>query len=51
METRAFFRVCFIQLSSYRTYEEWKPSIAFLSSACVLGSYRTYEEWKHPTQR
>ena len=34
------------KVSSYRTYEEWKPFQGYLSFAHRLGSYRTYEEWK-----
>jgi len=33
-------------LSSYRTYEEWKPSTTASSSGMYPCSYRTYEEWK-----
>ena len=38
------------QVSSYRTYEEWKLATAFLPCHSLLRSYRTYEEWKlNPT--
>ena len=33
-------------LSSYRTYEEWKPIYVKDADNGVVGSYRTYEEWK-----
>ena len=33
-------------ISSYRTYEEWKQSIADAIGVEVQCSYRTYEEWK-----
>jgi len=33
-------------LSSYRTYEEWKPLDTISSGRWNEGSYRTYEEWK-----
>jgi len=33
-------------LSSYRTYEEWKPVKAPTSPQENFCSYRTYEEWK-----
>ena len=34
-------------ISSYPTYEEWKPLSGVNISPDVLGSYPTYEEWKH----
>jgi len=33
-------------LSSYRTYEEWKPGTIAMNPSLAPGSYRTYEEWK-----
>ena len=33
-------------MRSYRTYEEWKPSILPIEEFYKNGSYRTYEEWK-----
>ncbi len=33
-------------MSSYRTYEEWKPLQYFISISWFYSSYRTYEEWK-----
>ena len=38
-----------VSLSSYRTYEEWKPVDDWVSQDDVDGSYRTYEEWKPGT--
>jgi len=38
---------CTEQLSSYRTYEEWKQFFNdFLNIPIYYSSYRTYEEWK-----
>jgi len=34
------------RLSSYRTYEEWKPGKPGAGKTLSAGSYRTYEEWK-----
>ena len=35
-------------MSSYPTYEEWKP-VTFVSKLVTLdSSYPTYEEWKPP---
>jgi len=33
-------------VSSYRTYEEWKRSLEYQTKKTNEGSYRTYEEWK-----
>jgi len=33
-------------MSSYRTYEEWKPIVWGMGGAVFSSSYRTYEEWK-----
>ena len=33
-------------MSSYPTYEEWKPLNSILSIFSYLRSYPTYEEWK-----
>jgi len=48
METQSCFRkVMSVFVSSYRTYEEWKPESTDWHSHNVFGSsYRTYEEWK-----
>ena len=36
-------------ISSYPTYEEWKPIIHKSIRIYIVGSYPTYEEWKHNT--
>ena len=41
---------CKRDFSSYRTYEEWKPSSSPQSVHRFVGSYRTYEEWKRNRQ-
>jgi len=39
--------IAWFYVRSYRTYEEWKQSIADAIGVEVQCSYRTYEEWKH----
>jgi len=34
------------KMSSYRTYEEWKPPTSLVDVLELVSSYRTYEEWK-----
>ena len=46
METYQSQKYSYVQLSSYRTYEEWKRFSLTQSELAVLSSYRTYEEWK-----
>ncbi len=35
-----------VDVRSYRTYEEWKPTKGKNLFGACNGSYRTYEEWK-----
>jgi len=37
------------RISSYRTYEEWKPEALAWIATVMVCSYRTYEEWKLAT--
>ena len=47
METWQSLLLFLLPLSSYPTYEEWKPGLEQLKSYCnAEGSYPTYEEWK-----
>jgi len=46
METQRFNNQQTGRISSYPTYEEWKPPVLHGEGTYVLGSYPTYEEWK-----
>jgi len=46
METREEGSTSQLINSSYRTYEEWKPTYQSASIKSGVRSYRTYEEWK-----
>ena len=46
METTGLLQNTLSTLSSYRTYEEWKPKIKGIDISKGARSYRTYEEWK-----
>ena len=47
METCSQLAKNWYNVSSYRTYEEWKHANMVGVAEEVIGSYRTYEEWKH----
>ena len=46
METSRYSTHNLFEPRSYRTYEEWKLSLAGETPTKAFSSYRTYEEWK-----
>jgi len=43
--------ITLLNMSSYRTYEEWKQMYSIHRHERIKSSYRTYEEWKQITTR
>jgi len=51
METYIIGEEVLYEMSSYRTYEEWKLIKPITSPDILIRSYRTYEEWKRQGTR